>query len=337
MTLITKPDMEFIWASGGAVVQPSDVKVQTGWTPEVPPHQWENWVQNRQDQYIAHVNQRGIPAWDGNTEYEAGGLSYTQGSDGIVYKSVAASGPATTVQDPTTDVADTYWTIAFASVGAFLSEVTADTLYLRQDQNGSDVDNASTFRANIGIVASSLTAAGLIELATSAEVLTGTDAVRAVAPSTLATNYSQKPSIFVTEEQSTGVSPGNNINGLNIRQLNTVRTNTIVGASLAAGQVTLPAGSYKIYGSSPFFNGDQHRCYLYNVTDASIVSLGTSENAGAAFTTRSLVKGKLTIASSKVFELRHWMPVAQTRGLGDPVNDTQVEVYAELELIREGI
>ena len=53
MALITKPDMEFIWASGGAIVEPSDVKKQTGWTPEVPPHQWENWIQNRQDNYLA--------------------------------------------------------------------------------------------------------------------------------------------------------------------------------------------------------------------------------------------------------------------------------------------
>ena len=110
MALITKPDMEFIWASGGAIVEPSDVKKQTGWTPEVPPHQWENWVQNRQDQYLAHINQRGIPEWDGNTEYEAGGLSYVQGTNGVVYKSVAASGPATTVQDPVVDGAGTYWT-----------------------------------------------------------------------------------------------------------------------------------------------------------------------------------------------------------------------------------
>lgn len=123
MALITKPDMEFIWASGGAIVEPSDVKKQTGWTPEVPPHQWENWLQNRQDQMLAHINQRGIPAWDGITEYEAGGLSYVQGSNGTLYKSVAASGPATTVQDPTSDVADTYWAVAFEEVDFLNSEI----------------------------------------------------------------------------------------------------------------------------------------------------------------------------------------------------------------------
>lgn len=148
---ITKPDMKFIWASGGAIVEPSDVKKQTGWTAEVPPHQWENWIQNRQDNYLAHINQRGIPEWDGNTEYEAGGLSYVQGSDGKVYKSVAASGPASVVSDPTTDVTDTYWTVAFADVGAFLTQTAGDTRYTQRSNNLSDLINTAAARANLAL------------------------------------------------------------------------------------------------------------------------------------------------------------------------------------------
>lgn len=107
---IIKPLIQKLWASGGAVVKPSDTKIETGWTAEVPPHQWENWVQGRQDQYLAHINERGIPEWDGNTDYLASGKSYVQGSNGVIYKSVAASGPASVVQDPTTDLTNTYWT-----------------------------------------------------------------------------------------------------------------------------------------------------------------------------------------------------------------------------------
>lgn len=147
MALISKPDYTYIWASGGSSVEPSNTKKQTGWTAEVPPFQWENWIQNRQDQFIAHINQRGIPQWDGQTEYEAGGLSYVQGSDGVVYKSVAVSGPSTTVQDPTTDVSDTYWTVAFAST----------------------TQATETVR-------------GIVELATTAEAETGTDDERAMTP-----------------------------------------------------------------------------------------------------------------------------------------------------------
>lgn len=187
---ITKPDMEFIWASGGAIVEPSDTKKQLGWTAEVPPHQWENWIQNRQDQYLAHINERGIPEWDGLTNYLASGLSYVQGSDGVVYKSVAASGPATTIQDPTTDATDTYWTVAFADVGAFLTQAVGDARYAQLANNLSDLTNAATARTNLGIVDASETTKGLVELATSAETATGTSTSLAVHPAGLLSLFS---------------------------------------------------------------------------------------------------------------------------------------------------
>lgn len=150
MPLITKPDFTYVWASGGAVVAPNDTKKQLGWVAEAPPFQYDNWLQNRQDQMLAHINQRGIPAWDGLTNYEAGGLSYVQGSDGKVYKSVAASGPASVVSNPTTDGTDTYWTVAFADVGAFLTQAAGDTRYTQRSNNLSDVTNVATARTNLG-------------------------------------------------------------------------------------------------------------------------------------------------------------------------------------------
>ena len=151
MALPTKPDMSHVWASGGAKVAPSNTKIDTGWTSEVPPFQWENWSQNRQDAFLDHINKSGFPVWDGLTNYEAAGQSLTKGSDGVIYKSVAASGPSTTVQDPVTDVSDTYWTVAFASVGAFLTQATADTRYTQRANNLSDVTNAATARTNLGV------------------------------------------------------------------------------------------------------------------------------------------------------------------------------------------
>lgn len=71
MAIINKPDMTNLWASGGAIIAPSGSKVQTGWTAEIPPHQWENWVQNRQDLALGYLFQRGLAEWDENTEYFA--------------------------------------------------------------------------------------------------------------------------------------------------------------------------------------------------------------------------------------------------------------------------
>ena len=71
MAEIVKPDMTALWASGGAVVAPSSNKIKEGWTAEIPPHQWENFVQLRQDEAIAYLYQRGIAEWDNTTEYFA--------------------------------------------------------------------------------------------------------------------------------------------------------------------------------------------------------------------------------------------------------------------------
>lgn len=72
MAEITRPDMSQLWASGGAVVAPSASKIERGWVAEIPPHQWENFVQNRQDSALGYLLQRGIPEWDSKTEYFAG-------------------------------------------------------------------------------------------------------------------------------------------------------------------------------------------------------------------------------------------------------------------------
>lgn len=86
MAIIQKPNnLSTIWAEAGAKQQPDELKIVTGWEVEIPPLQVFNWHMYRGDASIAHINQRGIPEWDGYTEYQAG-LSYTQGADGKIYK-----------------------------------------------------------------------------------------------------------------------------------------------------------------------------------------------------------------------------------------------------------
>ena len=110
MPQILKPNFSnALWASGGAIVAPSNVKIATGWTAEVPPFQWENYSQNRQDQGIAHILQHGISVWDSLTEYQAG-KSLVQGSDGLTYKALQTS----TNQNPVTDTTFVYWSKALS-------------------------------------------------------------------------------------------------------------------------------------------------------------------------------------------------------------------------------
>lgn len=87
MADIQLPDMSLIWGSSGDVLQPPNSKIQQGWQPEIPSRQWFNWLDNRQDQAIAHIAQHGISVWSSTLEYQAG-KSYVQGSDGLVYKAL---------------------------------------------------------------------------------------------------------------------------------------------------------------------------------------------------------------------------------------------------------
>jgi len=147
---IAKPDFSYQWSSGGAIVAPSNVKIQTGWTAEVPPFQWENYLQNRQDNAILHLFQKGISEWDAASNYyftTSGVRSYVQGSDGVIYVAVADS----IGQNPTTDVSDTYWKVAFADNSTALTTITGDARYTQRANNLSDLASAATARTNLGV------------------------------------------------------------------------------------------------------------------------------------------------------------------------------------------
>jgi hypothetical protein len=148
MANISKPGkLNLLWASGGDILDPGDTKYQTGWSVEVPPRQWENYIQNKQDQAIAHINQHGIAVWDADTEYQAN-TSYTQGqTNGTIYRAkVTHSG-----QNPELDTLNTYWDIAFAAAGDFYTKAEVDDDFLAKDQNLGDIPNATTARTNLNV------------------------------------------------------------------------------------------------------------------------------------------------------------------------------------------
>ena len=115
MPLFTKPQFNSVWAATGSKLTPDNAKISQGWVVEIPPHEYENWVQSRQDQLLAHVNQVGIPMWDATVEYQAG-KSYIQGTtSGTVYRAVTTN----TNVNPELDIQGN-WVVAFEVQGAAL-------------------------------------------------------------------------------------------------------------------------------------------------------------------------------------------------------------------------
>lgn len=100
MALPNKPTIKNVWATSGVKVEPSDTKVNAGWIVERPPHQFQNFLQNRSDQFLKHINEAGIPVWDAATVYTAN-RSYVQGSDGKLYKALTNGANQNPVGNPT--------------------------------------------------------------------------------------------------------------------------------------------------------------------------------------------------------------------------------------------
>ena len=146
MPQISKPNtLNKIWASGGDRATPLDSKISSGWQIEIPPRQWFNWLDNRQDQAIAHFNQHGIPVWDDQTEYQAG-KSYVQDpGNGLVYRCVITH----TGRQPA--LTPSHWTVAFADAATAFSESQADAKYLAKSSNFADVPNKAAARTNLDV------------------------------------------------------------------------------------------------------------------------------------------------------------------------------------------
>lgn len=101
------------WAEGGLKSTPDVSKIDLGWEVEKPPYQVQNWLDNKQDNFNAHVNQHGIPYWDSETEYQADKSYVVDPISGIVYRCLV-----TNTNQPVNN--PTYWDIAFSPYEAMV-------------------------------------------------------------------------------------------------------------------------------------------------------------------------------------------------------------------------
>jgi len=142
--------------------------------------------------------------------------------------------------------------------------------------------------------------------------------------------------MYVREEQTSGTNGGTSSTTTTVtRTLNTVKVNTISGASLTSNQVTLPAGTYYIKGSCPAYKSLGIKAFIENITDTTTELVGQScycplTEAGMYI---APVIGKITLAATKIIALQLYTQGGYaTYGLGNTVNSGDVEVFSELEI-----
>jgi hypothetical protein len=148
------------------------------------------------------------------------------------------------------------------------------------------------------------------------------------------------PVMYVRTEATSGAGGGSLVAGAwTPRTFNTTKRNAIAGASLSSGVVTLPAGMYEIEASAPGYTTNSHQVRLYNVTDSTVIEVGTSEynfSTGNVMT-RSSVRAYFTIAAgtTKTIRLDHWAQSSVSGSSGGVFTGSgAIEVYAEMKITK---
>jgi hypothetical protein len=150
--------------------------------------------------------------------------------------------------------------------------------------------------------------------------------------------------LHVREEQNAGVpSTGAGTVSWNSSPLNVVKTAEIAGASISAGNITLPAGTYYFEGSTPVYVSTSSaqlvlaQARLFSQTAG--VTILTGQPSGLFFSTGVAtvqgqvmvgVAGRFTLGTTSVISLQTYS--AATAGFSARPLGVTVEVYADIKI-----
>jgi len=150
---------------------------------------------------------------------------------------------------------------------------------------------------------------------------------------------------YLKDVKSSGTAGGTFTSGsYQTRDLNTSEGDFSKFGSLASNQFTLDSGVYDIEWTAPAAcNGGNavsgHKSRLYNITDAAVVSIGSSEIvdgiSGVAVTNRSKGICSLTLTSPKTFEVQHrCTSTLATSGFGLATSFGDDEIYTQVKITK---
>lgn len=122
------------------------------------------------------------------------------------------------------------------------------------------------------------------------------------------------------------------------RTLNTEQSDNGNFASIAANQINLQSGTYRIVASAPAQQVGFHQIRFRDVTNGATVAYGTSECApnGTIIVTRSFILAEFTVVDDDtLFELQHQCLTTHSgSGLGLAVSMGGVEIYSQVQLFK---
>ena len=138
------------------------------------------------------------------------------------------------------------------------------------------------------------------------------------------------------DQKSNGTAGGSSVaSAWTARVLNTEVHNTITGCSLATDTITLPAGSYLIMASSPFYNVNSAKIRFKSTTTATVIN-GTQVYDSSTFPSGAVASlyGRLTLSAEEAFKLEYYCEsVRATDGLGLASPESAVEIYSTVQIV----
>ncbi len=121
------------------------------------------------------------------------------------------------------------------------------------------------------------------------------------------------------EVQPSGTGAGDSVAAWTVRVLNTTTASSIAGASLAANQITLPAGTYDVNASVPCFSNGVatgFKARLYDATGAAVLLDGTTSQSAVACEQRCFITGRFRLAVASAVQVEMIATAVQTSGWG---------------------
>ena len=145
--------------------------------------------------------------------------------------------------------------------------------------------------------------------------------------------------VNVRDKKTSGTAGGTFTSGAwYTRAINEELADTANICSIASDQITLAAGTYRCLISAPAMQVNRHQARLYNVTDDTVLILGSNAyttQASSAAQTHAFVAGRFTLSAQKTLEIQHRCYATEsTDGMGLPASWGD-EIYTVAEFWRE--
>lgn len=137
--------------------------------------------------------------------------------------------------------------------------------------------------------------------------------------------------LWVAHEVASGTNGGSTTSASwNTRALNTVKKNTIAGASLSSNVITLPPGDYRISGGLSAYSTAEVSVRVRDVTNNITLFNGVKFRATSSATDAVPLDGFFTLAATTNIQIQMYTSSSSTNGQGLAYSTGENEMYASI-------